>query len=83
MRALDMGGYLDRIAASHGSVLVLVGRLALVAIFVPSGFGKLTHLDAFAQTLATRGVPAPGLMAVIGRRFRSNTGPSTWATPTM
>jgi|SRR5271170_1503130 len=61
-----MGGYLDRLATSYGSVVVLFGRLGLAVIFLPSGFGKLTHLDPFAQTLATRGVPAPGLMAVIG-----------------
>lgn len=56
---------LDRLAAGAGSASMLLGRLALAAIFVPSGFGKLTHLDAFAHTLAGRGVPMPGLMAVI------------------
>jgi putative oxidoreductase len=61
-----MGGYLDRIAMAYGSAAMLLGRLALAAIFVPSGFGKLTHLDAFAQSLAARGVPMPGLMAVVG-----------------
>ena len=44
-----MGGYLDRVAAAYGAVILLLGRLALAAIFVPSGFGKLTRLDAFAH----------------------------------
>ena len=61
-----MGGYLDRVAAAYGGVILLLGRLALAAIFVPSGFGKLTRLDAFAQSLAARGVAASGLLAVIG-----------------
>ena len=33
-----MGGFLDRIAAAGGSFFMLLGRLALAAIFVPSGF---------------------------------------------
>ena len=61
-----MGGYLDRAAAAYGAVILLLGRLALAAIFVPSGFGKLNRLDAFAQSLAARGMPVPGLLAVIG-----------------
>jgi putative oxidoreductase len=60
-----MGGYLDRVAAAYGGVILLLGRLALAAIFVPDGFSGLTRLDAFAQYLAARGVPVPGLMAVI------------------
>jgi putative oxidoreductase len=52
-------GNLDRLAVGAGSAAMLLGR-------VPSGFGKLAHLDAFAHTLAGRGVPMPGLMAVIG-----------------
>ena len=60
-----MGSFLDRIAASGGSFFILLGRLALAAIFVPSGFGKLTHIDTFAHSLAARGVSMPGLMAVI------------------
>ncbi len=61
-----MAGHLDRLAAASGSLVMLLGRLALAAIFVPSGFGKLTHLDAFAHSLAAQGVPMPGLLAVIG-----------------
>ncbi len=60
-----MGGFLDRIATAGGSFFMLLGRLALAAIFVPSGFGKLSHIDTFAHNLAARGVPMSGLMAVI------------------
>ena len=60
-----MGSYLDRLAAAGGSFFMLFWRLALATIFVPDGFGKLTHIDTFAHSLATRGVPMSGLMAVI------------------
>ena len=60
-----MGSYLDRLAAAGGNFFMLLGRLALAAIFVPSGFNKLTHIAAFAHNLASHGVPLPGLMAVI------------------
>jgi putative oxidoreductase len=60
-----MGSFIDRFAAAGGGLIMLLGRLALAAIFVPSGFNKLTHIDTFAHSLAARGVPMPGLLAVI------------------
>jgi putative oxidoreductase len=60
-----VGGTLDRIAAAYGGVILLLGRLALAAIFVPSGYGKFTRLDPFAQSLAARGLPASGLLAIV------------------
>jgi putative oxidoreductase len=60
-----MGSYLDRLAAAAGSLFLLLGRVALAAIFIPEGFGKLSHIDTFAHSLAARGVPMSGLMAVI------------------
>ena len=60
-----MGETLDRIAAAYGGVILLLGRLTLAAIFVPSGYGKFTRLDPFAQSLAARGVPASGLLAIV------------------
>jgi putative oxidoreductase len=60
-----MAGYLDRLALSSGGIILLLGRLAMAAIFVPSGFGKLSRLDGFAQSLASKGLPASGLLAVI------------------
>jgi putative oxidoreductase len=47
-------------------VIVLLGRLALGAIFVKSGLQKLTALGAFAASLAGRGVPQSSTWAVIG-----------------
>lgn len=60
-----IGNFLDRVAAGGGSFFMLLGRLALAAIFVPDGFGKLSHVDNFAHTLAARGLPMSGLLAVI------------------
>jgi putative oxidoreductase len=47
-------------------VIVLIGRLALGAIFLKSGLQKLLALSAFAASLAQRGVPASSTWAVIG-----------------
>ena len=45
---------------------LLFGRVLLGVIFVNSGFGKLMHMDAFAQSLASRGVPMSGPLSVLG-----------------
>ena len=47
-------------------VILLLGRLALGAIFVNSGLQKLMGLGAFAASLAGRGVPQSSTWAVIG-----------------
>jgi putative oxidoreductase len=47
-------------------VIVLLGRVALGAIFVKSGLQKLMALSAFAASLAGRGVPQSSTWAVIG-----------------
>jgi putative oxidoreductase len=47
-------------------VILLLGRLALGAIFVKSGLQKLMALSAFAASLAGRGVPQSEMWAVIG-----------------
>lgn len=47
-------------------VIVLLGRVALGAIFVKSGLQKLLALSAFAASLASRGVPQSSTLAVIG-----------------
>ena len=60
-----MGGVSDRLAVARGNLAMLLGRLALAAIFVPDGFSNLTHIDRFAHSLAAHDVPMPGLMAVI------------------
>ena len=45
--------------------ILLLGRLAIGAIFVQSGFGKLVHFSAFAAGLAAKGLPYPILWAAI------------------
>ena len=51
---------------SRRDVILLLGRLALGAIFVKSGLQKLLALSAFAASLASRGVPQSSVWAVIG-----------------
>jgi putative oxidoreductase len=45
--------------------LLLLGRILLGAIFVMSGYGKLTGLEGFAASLASQGVPLAPVMAVL------------------
>ena len=47
-------------------LMVLLGRVALGAIFVKSGLQKLMALSVFAASLAGRGVPQSSMWAVIG-----------------
>jgi putative oxidoreductase len=56
----------DRLPRKTEDLLLLLGRVALGAIFVNSGLTKLLALGAFAASLASRGVPASSLMALIG-----------------
>src|SRR2546426_6627038 len=56
----------NAISGSRQDVIVLLGRIALGAIFVKSGLQKLLALSAFAASLAGRGVPQSSTWAVIG-----------------
>ena len=56
----------DRLPARAEDVLLLLGRVALGAIFVKSGIQKLLALTAFAAVLSSRGVPEAWTWAVIG-----------------
>ena len=53
-------------STKSGDIIVLLGRVALGAIFVKSGLQKLTALSAFAASLAGRGIPESATWAVIG-----------------
>ena len=64
MRSLSWNG--KRSERAPTNFALLLGRLLIAAIFVPSGFGKLTHISGFAHVLASRGVPAPHTLAIIG-----------------
>jgi putative oxidoreductase len=46
--------------------LLLFARLAIAAIFVQSGYGKLVDLGGFTAGLASQGVPLPGLLGPSG-----------------
>jgi putative oxidoreductase len=61
-----MSRLIDRVAGSTGGLVLLLGRLAMAAIFLPSGFNKLMHLATFAGSLASRGVPVPYVFAILG-----------------
>jgi putative oxidoreductase len=52
--------------SNRDETILLIGRLALGAIFLKSGLQKLLALSAFAASLAQRGVPASSTWAVIG-----------------
>jgi|SRR5689334_15022116 len=61
-----MSDVMDRVSeASHDSVLA-AARLAMAAIFLPSGFQKLTHLGSFAGMLGQHGLPYGAELAVVG-----------------
>ena len=45
--------------------ILLLGRLAMGAIFVESGFGKLFSFSGFAAGLAAKGLPYPTLWAAL------------------
>ena len=70
----SVGGTLDRIAAAYGGVILLLGRLTLAAIFVPSGYGKFTRLDPFAQSLAARACPHRGCWQSLPRASSFSVG---------
>ena len=42
----------------------LVGRLMIAAIFVVSGFGKITGFDGTVGYIAAKGLPLPQLAAI-------------------
>jgi putative oxidoreductase len=46
-------------------VAALVGRLLLVAIFITSGFGKITGFEGTVGYIASKGLPLPQVGAII------------------
>lgn len=47
----------------------LIGRILLAGMFVLSGFGKLTNLAGTAGYIASSGLPAPMVLAVLAGLF--------------
>ena len=60
-----MSGMIERLFDRSRDAALLLARLALSAIFIPSGFSKLVHLETFARSLAARGVPGGTAMALL------------------
>jgi putative oxidoreductase len=46
------------------STALLLGRILIALLFLPSGIGKLTSFDQFAASLATKGLPLAQAWAV-------------------
>jgi putative oxidoreductase len=42
---------------------LLIGRVLIAALFLPSGYGKLMAFSSFATSLASKGVPYPEIAA--------------------
>ena len=72
----------DAIAERGEGLLLLLGRLAIGVLYLPSGFGKLTGINGpgvrgFATYLVAHGVPGPaiawsGVAAGVARRLQSH-----------
>ena len=54
-RVLGMEVVMDRANA----LVLLVGRLLMASLFLPSGFSKLMGFSAFAASLGPKGLPYP------------------------
>lgn len=52
-----------------GLCLEWAGRLALVALFLPAGVGKLSHLAGVAGLIASKGLPFPLAVAAVTAVF--------------
>jgi len=60
------GSLADRLGIAGADSVVLVARVLVGVVFLMSGYGKLTGLEAFAAGLARQGVPFTSLMAPLG-----------------
>ena len=57
---------IDAIAGRGEGLILLVGRLAIALLFLPSGLAKLMALRGFEAVLAGKGLPAPLGWALVG-----------------
>jgi putative oxidoreductase len=53
-----------RVMAGCNDALLAIGRIAMVAIFLFSGAGKFMELSATAAMIASKGLPAPMVLAI-------------------
>jgi putative oxidoreductase len=58
---------MDAVARRAEAPILLLGRVAVAALYLPSGWGKLMNIGGFAGLLASKGLPGPATAwAVIG-----------------
>ena len=58
---------IDALAHRAEAPILLLGRVALAALYLPSGWGKLINIAGFAGSLAGKGLPGPVMAwAVVG-----------------
>ena len=58
---------IDAIAHRSEAPILLLGRVAVAALYLPSGWGKLMNIAGFAGLLASKGLPGPAMAwAVVG-----------------
>src|SRR5258706_14030344 len=60
----SMGGN-TQVHTNAQDVAALVGRLLLAAMFIYSGFGKITGFEGTVGYIASKGLPIPQLMAIV------------------
>ncbi|HYD63961.1 DoxX family protein [Azospirillum sp.] len=65
-RSSDAASWEARPTTGWQDLLLLLARVLLGAIFVESGFGKLTNLAGFAAGLEGMGVPMPMVAGAVG-----------------
>jgi putative oxidoreductase len=53
------------VPASANSLFLLLSRLLIAALFLPSGIGKLSNLGPFTAMLRDKGVPFSSGMAIV------------------
>lgn len=54
---------------SYKAYVSVIGRVLLALMFILSGFGKLANIEATAGFIASGGLPAPTLLAVVVGAF--------------
>lgn len=52
-------------ASSSSNLLALLGRLAIVALFLPAGWSKITGFAGTVGYIGSVGLPAPSLAAIV------------------
>jgi putative oxidoreductase len=56
---------MNALSRSIANPLVLVARILLTAIFISAGLSKLSGFDGTVGYIASKGLPLPGLIAVL------------------